>query len=511
MTFLQKGRDLRLVLALVAGTAASAAYAPIESSVALFLGWTLYALLFARTESYGSAFLTGLAFGFGWFFFGLHWVLRSIVNFGELPLPLGVAGLVLFALFLALFPALAALLAARWRQTPATFLLAAFPLCHTALEAVRGDLVQFGWLSPAYGTLDTWWSGWAPVGGVDWVNFAFFFCVGTVAYLFRTHSIRGRVVAVTVCSLLLAGGFAAGRYEWSIPTAPTWFRLVQPGLIVTNRPNVAENSGRLDYVTDFVKAPWPEESSGRRATIFSESVVTVPVTSLPQGDMARLQTLAQRAASPVLFTGLRREGRSVYNTAYWMDATGFIAQIDKRRLVPFGEYVPGVLRWLPELFGVYIGDMTPGLVSAPVLRVGDAQLATLICFENLFETLLPDLFTNGANPTHLVVTSNLGWFSEAAKGQHLAISRFRALEAARPILSVNNNGDSAVVDACGNVVMHFPAQGAHVETLEIQGATGVPTPAVRWGILLRVLLYLTALLVLLSFYAGQKAQRANGL
>ena len=281
---------------------------------------------------------------------------------------------------------------------------------------------------------------------------------------------------------------------------------------MTNRPTVAENAGRLDYVTDFVKDPWPEESRGRRAVLFSESVVTVPVTSLPAADLERLRTLALRADAPVLFTGLRREGNAVYNTAYWMDGKGWLTLVDKRRLVPFGEYVPSALRWLPELFGVRIGDMTPGAGNALPQTIGEAKVATLICFENLFGTLLPELFAGGNDPTHLAVVSNLGWFSSAAKGQHLAISRLRAIESARPILSVNNNGDSSVIDAEGRVLLRFVPEGSQVETIIVEGASGDPTPFIRWGNLLRALLYLVALLFLLAFGVRTKrAWRSNDL
>ena len=290
------------------------------------------------------------------------------------------------------------------------------------------------------------------------------------------------------------------------------YKRQQPGLIVTNRPTIEENAGRLDYVTNFVRDPWPAESAGRRAVLFSESVVTVPVTSLPAADMERLRTLARSADAPVLFTGLRREGAAVYNTAYWMDDKGWLSLVDKRRLVPFGEYVPSALRWLPELFGVRIGDMTPGAGNAAPLTIGEAKVATLICFENLFGTLLPELFAGGNDPTHLAVVSNLGWFSSAAKGQHLAISRLRAIESARPILSVNNNGDSAVIDAEGRVLLRFVPEGSQVETIVLEGASGDPTPFIRWGNLLRALLYLVALLFLLAFGVRTKrAWRSNDL
>lgn len=503
---------VRMVLALLAGFCVSLSFAPVGFWPALPAGFLLHWHLLSRTETLKGTAGLGFCFGLGWFLPGLHWVLRSIVDFGGVPFVFGVAGLVLFALFLSLSPVFAALFAVRWRSMPAAYFLLALPLTHTFMEAVRTDVVRFGWLAPAYATLDTWWRGWAPVGGVDGIHFAFFFCVGAVLYAVVTREWISKALSVAGLAAMVAAGWGLLQIEWSVPGASTWFRLVQPGLIVTNRPNVAENAGRLEYVTDFVKAPWPQESAGHRATLLTESVITVPITSLPREDFERLATLTARADSPVLFAGLRYEHQSVFNTAFWLGEKGMLSKVDKRRLVPFGEYVPGLLRWLPELFGVRIGDMTPGASEQPLQKVGDANVATLICFENLFGTLLPDLFAEGDGPTHLAVISNLGWFADAAKPQHLDISRLRALEAARPVLSVNNNGDSAVIDERGRVILRLPEEGGHVATVLVHGTQGTPTPFVRWGGFLRALLYLTVLLILFSLgQFSRKARRLNRL
>ena len=239
-----------------------------------------------------------------------------------------------------------------------------------------------------------------------------------------------------------------------------------------------------------------------------------PGAGVHGGEVVAAGSVEDIIAAPDSVTGKYLSGEYKIEVPFARRAVGkgWLTLVDKRRLVPFGEYVPSALRWLPELFGVRIGDMTPGAGNALPQTIGEAKVATLICFENLFGTLLPELFAGGNDPTHLAVVSNLGWFSSAAKGQHLAISRLRAIESARPILSVNNNGDSSVIDAEGRVLLRFVPEGSQVETIIVEGASGDPTPFIRWGNLLRALLYLVALLFLLAFGVRTKrAWRSNDL
>ena len=70
--FRKERTGVRVLLALLAGAVTSLAFAPLESRVALFVGWLLYGALLLRTEKRGHAFLVGWVFGFGWFLPGLH-------------------------------------------------------------------------------------------------------------------------------------------------------------------------------------------------------------------------------------------------------------------------------------------------------------------------------------------------------------------------------------------------------------------------------------------------------
>lgn len=125
----------------------------------------------------------------------------------------------------------------------------------------------------------------------------------------------------------------------------------------------------------------------------------------------------------------------------------------KRRLVPFGEYVPfrEALDWFEPLEQVP-RDALPG-GQAQSLDVGNLRVAVVICFETLFGDLLRGNLLAGEDPAELVVAAtndaSFGRGGEAA--QHVAQSQLRALETGRWVAHAAISGTSAFVDPDGDV------------------------------------------------------------
>lgn len=131
----------------------------------------------------------------------------------------------------------------------------------------------------------------------------------------------------------------------------------------------------------------------------------------------------------------------------------------KRKLVPFGEFVPfrPVLGWLKKF--VPIGeDFARGADSAPLLvplRGDSVVVGALICYEDIFPALARA--SVGAGADVLAVLTNNGWFGEGgAAYQHAAHSVLRAVENRRPVLRCGNGGWSGWIDEFGN--MRFKMQ-----------------------------------------------------
>ena len=141
-----------------------------------------------------------------------------------------------------------------------------------------------------------------------------------------------------------------------------------------------------------------------------------------------------------------------YNSAILINQEGEkVAQYDKIRLMPFGEYVP-LPRWLPGASSVrgIVGDFTPGS-SYTLMPLGALRAGVFICVEAAHPAIARTFTNEGADV--LVNISNDGYLGPTpVMRQHLANAIFRAVENGRPLIRVTNSGISAYVDSDGRIL-----------------------------------------------------------
>jgi apolipoprotein N-acyltransferase len=126
----------------------------------------------------------------------------------------------------------------------------------------------------------------------------------------------------------------------------------------------------------------------------------------------------------------------------------------KRRLVPFGEYVPGrrLIGGLPVLAQVP-RDALPG-PGPRALEIADGVVvAVAICFETLYPDNVRTNVLAGPEPAGIVlaITNDASFQDGAEPAQHLAQSRLRAVETGRWVVHGALSGSSAFVDPRGGV------------------------------------------------------------
>jgi apolipoprotein N-acyltransferase len=174
-----------------------------------------------------------------------------------------------------------------------------------------------------------------------------------------------------------------------------------------------------------------------------------------------LETLAKRTGKPLLLGSVAADlpgdpADTWRNGAFLVDPVTGLAEpgYAKRKLVPFGEYVPlrSVLGWLEKVTPIG-GDFLPGLDAAPLgvpAGAGRVPVGVLICYEDIFPALARESVQSGAEV--LAVLTNNAWFGEGgAAYQHAAHSVLRAVENRRPVLRVGNGGWSGWIDEYGNI------------------------------------------------------------
>ena len=158
-------------------------------------------------------------------------------------------------------------------------------------------------------------------------------------------------------------------------------------------------------------------------------------------------------------TIIDEEGRqSRRSSAVLLNAHGSQqGRYDKIHRVPFGEYIP-FRDWLPlmNVFSPYDYDYN---ISAgetmPRLPLKQYHFGVLICYEDTDPFLARRYAreTSEGKPVDFLVNmSNDGWFDGSVEHEeHLAISRFRAIETRRALVRSVNMGISAVIDGNGRV------------------------------------------------------------
>ncbi len=204
-------------------------------------------------------------------------------------------------------------------------------------------------------------------------------------------------------------------------------------------------------------------ANGRGASdfiVWPEAVTPWPLFHDPNVQVW-LEYIAKKTGQPLLLGSVYTSASSGtkeewHNGAFVIDpVTGL--QRDgyaKRKLVPFGEYIPlrPVLGWLEKVVPIG-GDFTPGQSATPlVVPVGGNRVpvGVLICYEDIFPALARDSVQSGAEV--LAVLSNNGWFGEGgAAYQHAAHSVLRAIENRRPLIRCGNGGWSGWIDEYGNI------------------------------------------------------------
>ena len=448
--------------------------------------------------------MRGGLFGLGAFGFGIYWIFISLHDYGNAPAAF--AALATFAVVatLALYPAVAGWLLVRWGPPPGPLRwLLVFPALWSLLDWIRSWLFTgFPWLAAGYSQTDSPLGNLAPYLGVFGVGWAVLASAGLLRALPNGGRGRERWLWLGVVTALWLGAWSLDRISWVEPAGPPLRVALVQGNITQDQkwqPAVLEETLRR-----YVQLSLSEH--GRA------DVIIWPETAIPIfQDEARpfLDALAQGAqgaqgAKVDYVTGIPTgswETNIFHNSVISIGRSP--GSYQKRRLLPFGEYLPlrAFFLFFRDWVNIPMADFTPGERDQPLLRAGGQPVGISICFEAVFgeeiRLALPEA-------TWLINVSNDAWFKDStAPHQHLQIVRMRALEMGRYLARATNTGLSAVIDDRGGIVSRGAQFQAEVIRGEVRPLRGL-TPYARFGDLpvVLALLGLLAAGLLLGRYGG---------
>ncbi len=207
----------------------------------------------------------------------------------------------------------------------------------------------------------------------------------------------------------------------------------------------------------------------------------------------KLQNLQQEIRIPIL-AGAILNGRVLSNAAILFSKNGNPeSTYIKRYLTPFGEYIP--LRSIASIISPHtdrVTDFTPGS-ELVVHEVNQIKISSIICYEILNNRIIRE---SAMSSGLLAVITNSATFSGSAEGeQQLNITRIRAIEAGRNIVSVSTTGPSAFISYDGTIISRLDdgEVGSLSERIEVRNNQ---TLALRYGELFTSLVILFSLVLI---------------
>jgi len=375
-----------------------------------------------------SAFIFALTFNL----ILLHW---TSIYVGSTPWLILALGLAILYLPLALV--------GRWG-------ISAYPLIFIALEELRNRFPfgGFGWGRIAYSQADAPYSQFARFGGASGLS-ALVLLIALCMYS-GLHAPRNLVILAPVFVLLLPVNIT--------PVTPIKVLAIQGnvpqlGLDFNARAtqvfqnHVRESAVALRHYPNVDLLVWPENA-----------VDVDPFTNVEVSKT--LNTFSQ----PLLVGAITQRGSNVFNSSLlWTKEHVFV--YDKQHLTPFGEYIP--LRTVASKISALVNQVSGFSAGrhSTIFNVKSARIAPIICYELLDDRILAQA-AKEAN-IFAVQTNSATFGISPESAQQLSITRIRAIEHSRNIVSVSTTGYSAEINYEGRVIQKTPINRAHYIYAEV--------------------------------------------
>lgn len=421
------------------------------------------------------------------FFYGsCDWLTYSMINYGHLPRWLAYLLLIPGALLLGLFPAVFACVIAWIVQRRGTSALLVAPFVWAALEWARLEVTGQLWNAIGYSqAYHPWLIGFSRWGGVYAVGFLIVTVNAAAAFTILRRTTRAVAAAVVIVSLVTLTAWVSVPRSVPNSNAPAYLTVIalQPNVPMDPAEASQQREKLIERHLSLSRNALREigDDGNPRLVIWPESPMNFTYLNDPQ-----FQTLignfAKTHHTSVLFNSQEpAPDAGSYNSALLINEEGrLVAQYDKIRLMPFGEYVP-LPRWMPgaSLITGLVGDFTPG-TKYTLMPVGDKHAGVFICIESAYPTIARTFTAAGADV--LINISNDGYLGPTAvMRQHLSNVVFRAVENARPVLRVTNTGITASIRADGNVVDETQSFVPAVRIWKVNPAPNIDTFYSRHG------------------------------
>jgi apolipoprotein N-acyltransferase len=413
-----------MVIILFAAFLASAAFEPIGL---WFLAIAGFALFFRKLGGSDKPVIHTFIFGFALNAIVLHWSGKYV---GALPWLLLALLQALFYMPIGIF----------YKYTKNLWLSVLVLLLMEELRA-RFPFGGFGWTRIAFSQVE---SPALPIVSIGGVLALSAFTVIVAIFLTRFNAKNFLAIAIVFLAVLLVPNNPQG--SGSVRLLAVQGSTPEVGLEFNSRAKAVFNLHR-DATREFATESYD-------AIIWPENAIDLDPRQNPQVS-SDISVLTKELQTPLIAGVVQREDGSPENASILYSKDGLQQSVYiKRGLTPFGEFMP--LRKLADFLNPMaktVVDFMPGdkLVTH---QVSGSKLGPIICYEIIIDSLVRDM---AVNSNALIVQTNSATFANTAESaQQLAITRIRAVEHSRAILSVSTVGISAFIDNNGRVLSQTP-------------------------------------------------------
>lgn len=468
-----------------------------------------------RKASAGQSVLRGFVAGLAMYTSGVSWVYVAIAQFGASSEWLAWALTALFIIGVSAVFALPFALYGRFISRTLLGQTLGFAAIWVLGEWLRSwFLTGFPWLYIGYAHLDTYLSGYAPVGGVFSVSFAAAGCTSLLLLLYlrwQDHRLqadnftdkepskystitgfrknrsyeKNSACQISSCKknwgsvafsiMLIWGiGFGLSKVNWTqVKPGILDIGIMQPNIPQEHKWDPQYYSQTLETFGELSASLW-----GLDWIIWPEAAVPYPYhQAAPLLDQVNE---ISREEGSVFITGIIYDDydKQKYYNAIIARGLGH-GEYFKQRLVPFGEYVPfeAFLRGLIAFFNLPTSIIHVGPFNPMGLNANGVKVAANICYEIAY----PDLIAKIAKEKDIILTiSNDAWFG-LSNGplQHFDMARMRAIETGRYTVRATNNGISGFIAPNGDVIKTGGRFTRETITGQVQRVWG-STPFMVW-------------------------------
>lgn len=441
------------------------------SSQLSVLAWISIIPFFASISGLkpADAFRAGIVFGTVANYAGQYWLVGTLTRFGGFPLPVSIAFILIYCLYLSFQYALFSYLCTRFRILAGKGMITALltAAVWVSLEYLYPHLFPYG-----IGNSQGFTPHIIQIADISGVPLISFIIVLVNITLYRTYCYFNTgeplpLKELSVSALVIACTLSYGQY-----------RINQQDVRIAEAHKITAGIVQANFEF-FEKSEENEKKVTRKHMEMSESISQADLIIWPETAVqnwlavdADHYVVDGRAVVPriddtlFIIGGLSYEepaGRMFriqsndynrYNSAFLLDHEArVLGRYHKIELLMFGEYLPFANKF-PRLrqLSPASGDFTPGEeIGLFESEIYNLKAGPLICYEDIIPSYSRELSLKGANL--LVNLTNDAWFGRSiAPYQHLLVSVPRTIETRRYMIRSTNTGVSAFIDSAGRVI-----------------------------------------------------------